>query len=96
MSAKRVHRLRTASEGDGTQTPRHRVLAGDAEDSLQVVVRTAVGPGTEQIVLALAELLRDRWAAETLGGDKVVAFRGVQSECRVVNGSPDLLFDEPA
>jgi hypothetical protein len=98
MSGRRVHRLTAVSGGDGTRTFGHRVLADDAEAFHPVALRAAVEPGTDAIALALAQLVRDRWATEAGagGGDKVVALRGVQSECRVVNGSPDLVPDEPA
>ncbi len=77
MSARGVRRLRTVSVGDRTQVEGHRVLAGGAWD-----VSSGMVPAestSDPLVTALAQLVRDRWAAERGDGEKLVASARVPS-----------------
>jgi|BarGraNGADG00212_1021973.scaffolds.fasta_scaffold66659_2 hypothetical protein len=73
MSIRSVRRPRTVSVGDGTQVEGHRVLAGGAQ------ICTGASGGAEAthdpLVLALVQLVRDRWAAEQADHEKPVALR---------------------
>ena len=73
MSMPSVPRPRTVSVGDGTQVEGHRVLAGGAQISDHVSFVTE--PAHDPLVLALVQLVRDRWAAEQADHEKPVALR---------------------
>lgn len=79
-----VRRPRTVSEGDRTQGSRHRVLAGGAEEPGHDDGFLTLHAACDPIVLALAQLVRDRWAAEGGGDQVVVAMRRPKSEGRTV------------
>ena len=93
MSEGSVRRLRTVSVGDETRVDGHRVLAGGAQISDHVSLVTE--PAHDSLVLALVQLVRDRWAAEQADHETPVALRATPRnmvtmtvEWRLVEESP--------
>jgi hypothetical protein len=75
MSEACVRRPRTVSEGDGAQGNRRRVLAGGAQPKDGGAFPGDRSPGSgDPLVIALAQLVRDRWAIEGRARSPGVAF----------------------
>jgi hypothetical protein len=81
-----VRRPRTVSVGGETQVEGHRVLAGGAQ--ICTGPSPIVEPTGDPLVLALAQLVRDRWAIEHPRGDGPLALRPVPSNIASVGTQP--------
>jgi hypothetical protein len=88
MSARRVTRLRTVIVGERTRIERHCVLAGGAGDRESLQPSPAGVPSHDPLVLALAQLVRDRWAIERPCADGPLALRPVPSNIASVGIQP--------
>ena len=94
MSIPSVRRPRTVSVDDETQVDGHRVLAGGAQISDHVSLVTE--PAHDPLVLALAQLVRDRWAAEQAGQQKPVALRVTPRNMVTMTVQRRLIEERPA
>lgn len=79
MSARGVPRLRSVSVGEGTRTGEHRVLAGGASNREAPRPYSTGASSHDPLVLALAQLVRDRWAIGQSRADGPLALPRVPS-----------------
>ena len=95
MSMPSVRRPRTVSVGDGTQVEGHRVLAGGAQ-RICIGGLPAAEPAHDPLVLALVQLVRDRWAAEQADRENPVALRAVPMNMVTMTAQRRLVEENPA